>query len=271
LRRGVGRCLALAAPLGIAALAAPRAHAETQFLPQLSAVLQAARYAPSDVDLVDEAWIGAAADLVEVDGARAYLDAGLETILGNTRRSFEATQANYHLEIGARRSFAERELGVFFHHVSRHAQDRAKPGSVDWNFLGVRASAPLPKEFFCPTRVTLGLARATRTSEIGYQWEFTGRLDADLVTRKWGRVYLAAGGRLVTTERSPLYRRNGFLDFQAESGVRLARESRSLELFLAYDYRNDVLITEPLVKSRALVGFRIASGRGRAIVASARP
>ena len=269
-RRGA-RALALLAPLASAVLAAAPARAESQFLPQVSVHLQAARYAPGDVDLRHEAWIGAGADLVDVDGVRAYLDADLETILGNTRRPFEATQANYHLEVGARRSFAARELGVFFHHVSRHAQDRPKPEAVDWNFLGVRASAPLPKEFFCPTRVSLSVARSTEASLIKYRWEFTARLDADLVTRKRGQLYLAAGGRLVSSERTLLFRRNGFIDFQAESGVRFARESRRLELFLAYDYRNDVLISEPLVKSRALFGFRIAAGRGGAIAASPRP
>lgn len=269
--RGFRSLLALAAPLPIALLAAPPARAETQLLPEVSVHLQAARYAPGDVDLRHEAWIGGGADVVSIDGARAYFAADLETVLGNTRRAFEATQANYHLEIGARRSFGERELGAFFHHVSRHAEDRQKPQAVDWNFLGVRASARLPKDFFCPTRVTLSVARATEASLIEYRWEFTGRIDAELLTRKRGQLYLIAGARLVTTERTPLFRRNGFLDFQAESGVRFRRESRTLELFLAYDYRNDVLITEPLVKSRALFGFRIAAGRGKAIAASARP
>lgn len=264
--------LALFAPMAIVALGAASSHAETELLPDLSVRLQAARYAPGDVDLRHEAWIGAGADIVRFEGTTAYFTADLQTILGNTRRAFEARQANYHLEIGARRSFGDREVGLFFHHVSRHEQDRLKPDAVDWNLLGLRASAPLPKQFFCPTRITLSVARATEASLIKYQWEATSRVEADVLTRRWGQAYLDWGARLVTSERTPLYRRTGFLDFQAEVGLRFQREARTLELFLAFDHRSDVLITEPLTKNRALFGFRIGAGRrGPAAGPSARP
>jgi hypothetical protein len=54
--------------------------------------------------------------------------------------------------------------------------------------------------------------------------------------------------------------------------VRVQREVRTLELFVAFDHRNDALITEPLSKSRALFGFRIGAGRrGRVPGPSSRP
>jgi hypothetical protein len=247
--------------MAILALGATRTNAESALLPDLWAHLQAARYAPGDVDLRHEAWIGAGADVVRFEGTTAYFTSALETILGNTLRAFEARQANYHLEVGARRSFGDHEVGVFFHHVSRHEQDRPKPEAVDWNLLGLRASTPLPKEFFFPTRITFSIARATRTSFVEYQWEATGRVESDVLTRRWGQAYLDWGGRLVTSERTLVYPRSGFLDFQAEAGVRFQREERMLELFVAFDHRNDVLITQPLTKSRALFGFRIGAGR----------
>src|SRR5438128_12114903 len=107
------------------ALAAVPSTAETVLLPDVSVHLLAAHYAPVDTDFRWVGWIGAGAGLVQVSGVTAYFTADVETIIGNTRRTFDANQANYHLEVGARRRFGEQhEAAIVFHHVSRHVDDR---------------------------------------------------------------------------------------------------------------------------------------------------
>lgn len=253
----------LAAALGLALCASvPPAAADSEFLPEIGVRLQAARYLPSEVDRVHEGWIGANAGLARFGRTTAYLAADVETVLGNERREFEAKQANYHLELGARRALSrDRALSLFLHHVSRHEQDRSKPEAVDWNLLGLRFEAPFPAEFKIPGRLAVGMGHTTQASLIGYRWELTGQAVADLVTRRFGIVYGAAGFRLVSAEPEEPFERRGFVDFQAEGGVRFRRDGRMIETFLALDHRNDVLIAEPLTTTRALLGFRIRVGR----------
>src|SRR5439155_1249129 len=79
-------------------LAGAPAMADTVLLPDVSVHLLAAHYAPVDTDFRWVGWIGAGAGLVEVGGVTAYFTADVETIIGNTRRTFDANQANYHLD-----------------------------------------------------------------------------------------------------------------------------------------------------------------------------
>ena len=74
--------------------------------------------------------------LVRVRDTTAYFTADVETIIGDTLRTFDANQANYHLEAGLRQRVGRGAATLFFHHVSRHYVDRAKTQAVDWNILG---------------------------------------------------------------------------------------------------------------------------------------
>lgn len=241
---------------------APGAAADSEFLPEVGVRLQAARYVPSDVDFVYEGWIGASAGLARFGRTTGYLAADVETILGNERRSFDANQANYHLELGARRALdRDRSLTLFVHHVSRHELDRSKTEAVDWALLGVRFEAPFPAEFRIPGGLAVGLGRTVQASLVGYRWELTGQAIADLVRPRFGIVYGALAFRLLNAEPSEPFERLGFLDFLAEAGVRFRRNGRMIEAFVALDRRNDVLVAEPLTETRALLGFRIHVGR----------
>jgi hypothetical protein len=234
---------------------------ETTLLPGVSIRLSAARYAPVETDLHWVGWIGAGVELFQLRGTAGFLDGDLETILGDTLRPFEANQANYHLAFGARRAVGEIELTAFFHHVSRHLVDRSKTQAVDWNILGVRAAARLPPESFLPVRAELGLGRVTLASLVGYRWELTGRVEGQLLRRDWGELYALADGRLVLAEDTPAFPRGSFVDASLEAGIRWTRERRFLELFLAYEHRNDVLIETPASRSRALLGLRFGMRR----------
>ena len=251
----------IAAFLLLLNVAAVPAIADAVLLPDVSVHLLAAHYAPVDTDFRWVGWIGAGAGLVRVGGITGYFTADVETIIGNLRRTFDANQVNYHLEGGFRRRFGERhEAAIVFHHVSRHLVDRAKTEAVDWNLLGVRVSGQLPGRV--PLGYSVGLGHTTLASLVGYRWEATGHLDAALLSGETAEVYVAGDARYVTVERSDAFPRGNFLDRAGEGGVRWRREGRTLEIFAAWQHRNDVFVERPGSWSRGLFGFRISySGR----------
>ena len=239
----------------LAAVAAPALADDAELFPVASMRLQGARYAPTDVDLHWDTWIGAGAALFRVDRTTLYFQADVETIAGNTRRAFDATQVNYHLEPSVRVDLGKaREVALFYHHVSRHLIDTEKANAVDWNVLGVRGSGAVPR---LPLRVMGSIGKVVQQSLVGYEWEFVGRVEADAVRRPWGAVYATTLGRGVLTESSPAVPRDGFLDFLLEGGVRWQHQERTAQLWVAYEHRNDVLVLRPGYKDRALFGFRL--------------
>lgn len=240
--------------LAFLAASSPASATEVELLPDVTLRLEGARYEPTDTDLHWDTWIGAGAGLVRFEHTTLDFQADVETTAGNTRRAFDATQANYHLEPALRVDLGKaREVELFFHHVSRHQIDTLKAPAVEWNVVGVRGTASLPG---APVRFTASLGRVAQEATIGYQWEVVGRIEADLLRRPWGAAYLITVARGVTTESSPAFPREGFIDFLLEGGVRYGRESRTAQLFLAYEHRNDVLVLEPGYRDRALIGFR---------------
>src|SRR6185503_12490160 len=127
--------------LAASVLCVPPASSAADFLPAVSLHLEAARYAPVKPDLYWTGTMGGGADVFGAFGFRGYIVGEVETIIGSTRRAFDATQANYHLETGGRWQAHGVTVNPFFHHVSRHLSDREKAPAVDWNMLGVRAEA----------------------------------------------------------------------------------------------------------------------------------
>jgi hypothetical protein len=245
-----------AVPAALAALlAAPAAAGEgTALLPEVVVRLKAARYEPADQDFRWTGWIGAGVGVLRLAGATAYFTTDVETILGNEKRAFDANQANYHLEGGARKRLGRGELALVFHHVSRHYVDRPKARSVDWNVLGGRGSFETGGRV--PARITLGLGHTTQDSLVGYRWEATARLEADLVTRPAFRLYGMADLRGLSVEQTERFPRGGFVDVWVEGGIHFLREGRALDLFAAFERRNDVRIEEPGARDRLLVGGR---------------
>ena len=238
----------------MAAIALPAAAQARTVFPDLSVRLTAIRYAPAETALGWSGWIGGGAGLVRILGATTYVGADLETVIGSERRAFDANQANYHMEVGARRPFGPVELTVFYHHVSRHAVDRPKPAAVDWNLLGVRVAGRLGGG---AVRYAAGVGRTTLISLVDYRWELRGRVDGDLATGPWGQLYAGADARAVTTRPSALFDRSGFVDLTVEGGIRWPRGGRRLDLFVAFEHRNDVFLETPAVRDRALLGLRI--------------
>ena len=247
--------LAAEAPLGSAE--------DSKFLPFIGPQLEAARYSSANEEFSWVGWVGARTDLVEAGKWTAFFNPNVETILGHRVRSFEAVQANYSLEVGLRRAVGRTQVSGFFHHVSRHVQDRLKVQAVDWNFLGLRLEGPWPERWNRGGGFGASFGIATLSSGVKYDWEARISADVDIVRRDSKSLFLLADARRVGAVESNDYPRGTFTDFRGEMGFRYVRESTQFSLFVAYDHRNDALIAKPLVIDRALIGFRIRGERRR--------
>jgi hypothetical protein len=258
----------VALALALSAASGPPARA-ADLLPGVSLRLEAARYAPVETDLHWTTTMGGGADLLEVGRLRAYITGDVETVIGSTRRGFDASQANYHLETGGRWRAGRIIVNPFFSHVSRHLIDREKAPAVDWNILGVAVETTLGHDG--RARVGGSVGHTTLDSLVGYRWEVTGHGDVTLFRRDRVSAYGAARARLVTVEPEPELPRGDFLDWAVEAGLRFPRGAsgpggagrpRVLEAFAAYERRHDVFLLVPGARDRALFGLRIRLAAG---------
>ena len=254
---GLASLLCLLAWLPGAAIADDDAH----FLPFMGPRLEAARYSPANEEFAWVGWIGATVDLVEKGKWSVYFDPNVETILGHRVRSFEAVQANYSLEVGLRRDVGRGRLATFFHHVSRHDQDREKYQAVDWNFLGLAYDSPWPKSWDRRGAYSMSVGFTTLSSGVDYNWEGRAAIDIDVVRKESQALFVLADVRFVGANPSPGFPRSSFADFRAEAGFRRFQTSSQFALFVAYEHRNDAVIPRSLVIDRALFGFRIRGQR----------
>ena len=76
-------------------------------------------------------------DVFDLLFARGSVFFNLETGVGDERRAIDPTQTNYTMDLSVFTRLPRGELGVTFHHVSRHRADREHPGAPSWNMLGL--------------------------------------------------------------------------------------------------------------------------------------
>jgi hypothetical protein len=240
------------------ALAAGQAGAEITFLPRGFVRLEGARYVPSDEAQVWSTWVGAGAEVLQAGQVTFEFTADVETIIGSEIRTFDPDQANYHLAGAMRIAVAGDEVVPFFHHVSRHEVDRPKVQAVDWNIVGIRGRMNFAGG---RTWVVAGIGHTIGETPVGYGWELTLRAEAEPVRP----LYAAADVRHLTAEPVPLFPRGSFTDLSLEGGARWHRGAHAIDLFAAYERRNDVFVQAAAVRDRLLLGFRIGPvGRTRA-------
>lgn len=244
-----------------ASLVRAQSRDEVRFLPFMGPQLEAARYTSPNEEFAWVGWIGANVDLVEKGKWSVYFNPNVETILGHRVRSFEAVQANYSLEVGIHRDLGRGRVSPFFHHVSRHVQDRDKLQAVDWNFLGLKYDSPWPEKWNRRGAFAASFGVATLASAVAYKWEARISADIDVVGRENKALFLLGDVRHVGADPSIDFPRDQLTDIRAEIGFRRFSEDAQFALFVAYERRNDALIPEALVTSRALFGFRIRGQR----------
>jgi hypothetical protein len=233
----------------------PAPATAAELLPRLTLHLEGLRYQPTQVDVHWAGTFGGGATLVAAGPVALRVQGDVETIIGNSRRAFDATQANYHLEASLWRRFGSAEAGLVFAHVSRHVQDRPKEAAVDWNVLRVQAMRSFERGF-----VEGGVGHTTLASQVGYGWELVARGDTRLLrlsstTTLYGLFAL----RAVEAEASAAFDRGSFADVKLESGVRFTREDRRLDVFAAWQRRHDIPVDRPGRADRLLLGFRLGN------------
>lgn len=231
-----------------------------KFLSALTPQFEAARYEPAEVDFAWVGWIGGHVNLAEKGPWAVFFAPDVETILGHRLRSFEAVQANYSLEVGVHRTLNRLRVSPFFHHVSRHVQDRDKRQAVDWNFLGARLDGPWPEKWKREGAFAVSFGMATLASAVEYNWELRGSADIDIVHKGARALFVLADVRHVGAAATPEFPRDHLTDVRLETGFRYWQPASQFALFAAYERRNDVLVEKGSVRTRALFGFRI---RGR--------
>ena len=219
--------------------------------------LEAARYSGANEDFAWVGWIGATVDLAQKGKWSTYFNPNVETVLGHRVRSFEAVQANYSLEVGIRRDVGRGRVSGFFHHVSRHVQDRLKVQAVDWNFLGAQYDSPWPGEWNRRGAFQASFGVATLASAVEYNWEARASADIDLMRKGPNALFLIGDVRHVGAAATSDFPRSAFTDVRAETGFRRWQDTAQFALFVAYEHRNDALVSKALVVDRALFGFRM--------------
>ncbi len=233
---------------------------ESLLFPEFGLHLMGARYAPTEPDLHWTSWIGGSVGFFRIGEVSVFGSAEIQTVIGDTRRVFDPSQAAYGLELGVRRRRRGWLFEIFFHHVSRHLSDRDKEPAIDWNLLGVRALKQIPTGLGVPVRAGGSIGYATLASGVGYELVLTGRVEADLWQRVDKGVYLRMAGRFVAVEPEEPLLRGNFVDLWIETGGRLARGNQLGELFVAYERINDVYLDQPAKLDRALFGVRFGVG-----------
>lgn len=244
--------------------AAASSGGDATLLPEARVDLSLSRYAPSDRDFIWTGWLGGEMGLVEQRGRQIALSGHIETILGNGERAYEARQGNYHITLSGQGRRGRTDVGVFVHHVSRHLLDRPMTGVAAWNIVGARGRRILGDPVLGRFTLSAGLGRVVQQTLVGYGWEATARLEAEVIRAPWGEGYVEADLRGVTARSSEALPRGGFLDARVEAGARWRRSRHLVETFAALDHRNDVYLDAPGARTRLLFGLRLGYAGGDA-------
>ncbi len=128
-----------------AASTARQTPATLGFLTNYHFHLNASRLVSSDDNFVWDTDFGGDLDFADLRYFRINLLVNFEAIIGEEIRAIDPNQGNYTADLSAwwRTGVSEAELGMAFHHVSRHLSDRDKEFAISWNMLGFQYVMPL--------------------------------------------------------------------------------------------------------------------------------
>ena len=245
-----------------AAQTTPAAHfasdARPGFLTNYRFHLNAARLAPGDEQFGWDADIGGDVDLIDYGTGRLNFLANYEVVMGSEFRAFDPNQGNYTLDLlGTVQVGDSTEIGLLFHHVSRHLSDRPKRFPVDWNMIGIQA--------FHRRRVrqldvdsNIRLLAATNRSSTDYRLQLKGGASVQHGLRV-GVDAVVSGDFIVIGVTEDTFDRGTLGGGRLEGALRFTRPGATLDLFLAFERRIDAdpLVREP--RRWAMFGFRIQS------------
>ena len=197
-------------------------------------------------------------DVLDVGFVRANFFFDFETIAGTDFRRVDPNQTNYTLDVSVFGRLPRGELGVTFHHVSRHRSDRDNRQGISWNMLGV-----VYGEHLTLNDVDIrASARALKTIEHSMQVDYAGEISGSLeVTAPInGRVALYADMiSVVVPVDAGVFDRDTRAGGLIEGGFRVSYSGAALELYGGWERRIDADPIELKTEDFWLVGFRIVT------------
>jgi len=203
---------------------------------------------------------GGSFDLADYVAGRAAVILDYEAVLGSEFRPFDPNQGNYTLEGSLSKRLGDAtEIVGFFHHVSRHLSDRAKPKSVPvaWNELGARV---LHRMSVGAGMVDVDLegGRAVEHAYVDYTWMG----EAHVLFRRPlsdGVGLFAHGSGQIFGVDGTVPRRGTQTGGLVDAGIRLNGRAGGIELFVGYEKRVDADPLDRLPQHWGLAGFRLTS------------
>jgi hypothetical protein len=207
-----------------------------------------------------DAHFGGSFDLVDYVGGRAGVILDYEAVLGSEFRPFDPNQGNYILEGSLSKRIGDAsEIAGFFHHVSRHLSDRAKPIGlpVAWNELGARV---LHRTSIGAATVDVDLegGRAVEHAYVDYTWMGEAHV---LVRRPLSDVvglFAHLSGQVFAVDAT-IAGRGTQTGGTVDAGIRLNGRAGAIELFVGYEKRVDADPLDRLPQHWGLAGFRLLS------------
>jgi len=180
-----------------------------------------------------------------------------EAVEGSEFRPFDPNQGNYTLEAFVSARVQQTEVGVIFHHISRHLSDRPKREAIAWNELGTRVL-----HRFDASAATVDLdvegGYAVQHSFVDYTW--LGELNVLVRHAVSPRVGIFGHGRFqVFAVDETVVGRGTQTGGVIEGGVRLGGRGGIMELYLGYENRVDAYPFDRVPQHWGLAGLRLVS------------
>lgn len=169
-----------AAPAAAQVVGGPRPAQTTEpqlgFLTRYAAHVEGARLSgKGDRHFSWESDLGVDMDVFDLRFARGNVFLNMETVVGDERRPIDPRQTAYTIDLSVFARVWRGELGVTFHHVSRHRTDREHPGAPAWNMLGLSYGNRWGVGRFDFALSGRWMHRIT-SSQVDYEQEFNGSL-----------------------------------------------------------------------------------------------
>lgn len=252
--RRLGRALCICACLTTGLAAPAGAQTSVTFLSRFDYLFGLEYLATHDPDYDWDATFGGELDLIDFTTGRLVFTAEYLAVLGNEYQPFDPNQSYYTLAgfLSARRGPVE--LGVVYHHVSRHLGDRPKTDPVDWNMLGGRVRAVI-RRGASEMDLRADVRGAVLHTNVDYRWE----LETETRARRHltGRTAVIAAGALRVIGVDGTRNRGTQYGARGEGGLRLDGTAAALELFVAVERRIDPYPLDFGTRSWAIAGFRL--------------
>lgn len=201
--------------------------------------------------------LGVDMDVFDLLFARGSLFFNLETGVGGERRAIDPTQTNYTMDLSVFTRLPRGEVGVTFHHISRHRADREHPGSPSWNMLGLSWGDELRVGAFDIEFLGRWMGVVT-SSEVDYEQEVNAHLR--VLRPLNGRVSLLGeidGSAVRTDER--MFGRDSLYAGSAHVGLRFRGGAGAGEVLIGRERRvdPDIFVRRPVRWTRLEFRFLV--------------